>query len=311
MALSNRERQCIEALCTYLGSQRGDKWRITDDSLDARHPNERSPEAMISDGAHTVAVEVKTLPGPKVWNQFRAYILSLRQALVPSRSGYYELYPPIGYEPPWPRSFIRTVRAGIEKACHAVEADGEGYVRVPRRSLLLKENSTIDLVRCSHGTDPVPGISRLVQGHCSLPDGGGQHSFYTDRAKEDFRDSIIAGIGRIESGESDVWIEWEEEWLLRWSNSAETAVEVVAVSRAFSVEAAVAETVGIMIDAANDKFHRRWADRHAAILDRRFIFADEHRVRMVFADITPEDYASIDHVYLFDTDSIRPIFSRS
>ena len=55
MGLSARERRCIEALCAHLGSHRGGRWHIVDGSLDAKHPNQRSPEAITSGGDDAIA----------------------------------------------------------------------------------------------------------------------------------------------------------------------------------------------------------------------------------------------------------------
>ena len=309
MALSGRERECIEALCACLGSHRGGRWDIVDDSLDAMHPNEPTPEAIVSNGDVSAAVEVKSLLWPKGQARFWKSVLSLRRSLVPSVPGHYVLVPPNGWEPPWSRSFIRRLRAGIEEACQVLAADEEGYVRVSRRSLLVGQASGGGLVWCSHGRGLFSEMS--VRGTYYLVDSGGSHSFKSEEGKREFLSRVLVGMQRIESGEKDVWLEWEEEWPLLRYESDKPTIEVLALAGASELNAAAFNTAQPTIAAANRKFHRRWADRHAVVLDRQFIFADEPHVKAAFGEIAAKDYENIDDVYLFEEGVIKPIFSRS
>jgi len=253
MALSNRERECIEALCTSLGSQRGGRWRITDDSLDPKHPNEHSPEAIISNGTDTVAPEVKRLMGTEEDTQFQKERISLQRRLKPSRPGHYFLFVPPAWILPWERwdrPFIRRIKAEIERLCWELVPGQKAYVRAPRKARLTKVISERDLVWCSHGTDPVPGLSALVRGMYFLDDQRPRHSFHTDEMRDQFRQKLLAGIASIDSGEEEVWVEWEEEWELTFSESETPRLYIVGFMRFFWAEPAAREAVRLMIGAA-------------------------------------------------------------
>ena len=311
MALSDRERKCIEALCTYLGSQRGDTWRITDDSLDARHPNEPTPEAIISNGTDTVAPEVKRLMGTDEDTQFRKNLESLWRSLTPSRPGRYCLFVPFAWTLPWDRTFVRRIGVEIERLCWELVPGPKAYVRVPRKARLSKVISEGGLVRCWHDTDPVPGLSALVRGVYFLDDQRPRHSFHTDEMRDQFRQKLLAGIASIDSGEEEVWVEWEEEWELTFSESDTPRLYIVGFVRGFWAEPAAREAVRLRIGDANKKFHRRWADRHAVILDNEFIFAGLEEPCRAFGTLDPEEYGGIDDVYLYDNGVINSMFSRS
>jgi hypothetical protein len=309
MALSDRERQCIEALCTYLSSQRGDTWHIADESLDAKYPNERSPEAIISNGDVRAAVEVKSLLWPKGQERFFRSVISLRRSLMPSIPGQYQLVPPNGWDPPWERWFKRRLQAELERVSHALATGERSYVRVPRRGSLHKAASAGSHIWCSHGTVVLPRNS--VIGSYYLKDLGPSHGLETQEAKEEFLNAVLTGVQRIENGENDVQVEWREEWRFCRLTDDGCAVEVVATTPAFSIHAAVYETLQAMTAAANGKFARRWADRHAAILDNRLFAADREMLESAFRELDSEDYAEIDDVYLFHEGVIEPTFSRS
>ena len=308
MALSDRERECIDALCTYIGSQRGGTWRITDDSLDDKHPNERSPEAIISNGHVSAAVEVKSLLWPKGQERFFRSVISLRRSLMPSIPGQYQLVPPNGWDPPWERRFIRMLQAEVERVSRALATGERGCVKVPRRGRLHKAASAGSHIWCSHGTVVLPENS--VIGSYYLEDLRPSHSLETQEAKDEFLNAVLTGIRRIENGENDVQVEWREEWPFRRLTDDGCTVEVVATTPAFNIHAAVYETLRAMMVAANEKFGRRWADRHAAILDNRLFAADREMLESAFRELDSGDYAEMDDVYLFHDDVIEPIFSR-
>ena len=308
MALSDRERECIDALCTYIGSQRGGTWRITDDSLDDKHPNERSPEAIVSNGGVSAAVEVKRLLWPKGQARFWKSVLSLRQRLMPSTPGHYLLVPPPGCNPRWDRQFLRMLHSEIERVSRALATGERGYVRVPRRGRLHKAPSAGSHMWCSHERVVLPENS--VIGSYYLEDLGPSHSLETQEAKEEFLNAVLTGVQRIENGEDDVQVEWREEWPFRRFTDDGCTVEVVATTPAFNIHAAVYETLRAMMVAANEKFGRRWADRHAAILDNRLFAADREMLESAFRELDSGNYAEMDDVYLFHDDVIEPIFSR-
>jgi len=310
MALSDRERQCIEALCTYLSSQRGDTWHIADESLDAKYPNEPTPDAVISNGADTAAPEVKRLMGTEEDTQFQKERISLQRRLKPNRPGHYFLFVPPAWTLPWDRPFIRRIKAEIERLCRELVPGQKAYVRAPRKARLTRVISEGGLVWCSHGTDPVPGLSALVRGVYVLHDRGPPHSFHTDETRDQFGQRLLAGIAIIDSGEEEAWVEWEEEWELTFSESDTPRLYIVGFMRVFWVEPAAREEVRLRIGDANKKFHRRWADRHAVILDNGFIFAGLEEPCRAFGTLDPEEYGGIDDVYLYDNGVINSMFSR-
>src|SRR5215204_6656997 len=93
MELSPRERRCIELACDLLGKQFDSIWTIPDGPTLAAQQRDGhtppTPETIVTDGAHTAAVEVKSLSGDSAWRAYRESIQSLRRYLTPSCGGYY------------------------------------------------------------------------------------------------------------------------------------------------------------------------------------------------------------------------------
>ena len=132
MPLSQQEARCIELACTYLGSQLGGRWSISE-MLDEKHPEEASPEVMVSNGNETAAIEVKRLTGDSVQQAYLESILSLERSLVPTCGGFYFLYPPIGIQLPLSTSLKREVKRQIEKIASTLSPGGSAALKFPRR----------------------------------------------------------------------------------------------------------------------------------------------------------------------------------
>ena len=307
-ALNDRERECIEAVCTCLGSQRGGEWRIIDDSLDATHPNAPTPEAIISDGDLTVAVEVKRLLGTEDMAQFESYRLHLKQRLIPRCPGHYVLIPPPDWRLPWERSFIRMIQREIDRVCRTLVVGQKAYLMVPRRGRVHKAASAGSHIWCSHENIALPENS--VLGSYYLEDLGPRHRLVTNQAKDRFLGALLAAVQRIEGGEGDVWVDWEDEWPILRLDSEGSTVDVLSMHGLW-VEAAARETVRRMIAAAGEKFCHRWADRHAVVLDNCLVFADREEVRDALGELDLRDYPNIHDVYLFGDSLIEPILSRA
>lgn len=308
MALNPEESRCIDALCSYL-SHRGTAWAIIDDSLDSKYPNEPTPEAIISNDADTVAVEVKGLvrvEDGRFWKQYK----SLSKSLQPTCPGNYVLVVPHGWTLQSIRPFIRGLKTQTEELCPTLVPGQTAFVRVPRKSQLTKVRSEGAWVRCCHPHDAAIQLDGQVGGGYFLADQGPDHSFCTDDCRDRFRQRLLTAAGRIRDDDNGIRVEWEEEWELKRTESNVPRLSVLGFVQSFWVEPAVSEALRVRIRDANKKFHHRWADRHAVILDNAFTFASMDDPRNVFQGVDPEEYDLIDDVYLLDRSGMKSVFAR-
>ena len=111
MPLSEQERRCVDHTCEFLSSNYGGQWRI-ENCLDEINPSNPSPEAVVTNGDTTAAIEVKRLMGDTIDREYYESLLSNQDYLVPSCGGYYWLSGPVDLRLPLNRKLRRLVKKG-------------------------------------------------------------------------------------------------------------------------------------------------------------------------------------------------------
>lgn len=318
MALTPQERRCVELACRWLEQNKGSQWRIAlGPSLDELHPNEPSPEVLVTDGTRTAAIEVKRLTGD---GEFDAYIeatLSLRRSLAPSCGGHYFLNPPSDFRIPMDKTLLKRLRKEIERVAPTLALGQSGAIMLRRRGrLVLSSPKGRGQVICAHGSLVV--FDGEVEGVFFLNDEDEHdHSFVTDDVRRAFRETLAAACRRcLTDGSSDV--EWTEEWELaradepasdgeepdeegRPSAAGRGSVEVVVGTASRDMFDANEEAVQRMVAQAREKFrHRsgRWADLHVAVLDSKGLMLRPRIIAAVLDSMSLAELEPLDLVLL-------------
>ena len=204
----------------------------------------------------------------------------------------------------------------IERVAPTLRTNGEmGYVNIPRRCRVVRANVQGTYVSCQHGRpEPLRAASEFVTGMYMLIDEGACASADSERGRRSFISAVVSACNQIASGVDDVAVEWLDEWPISRGRRNGSFVDVVAVWGAFSVPAAVSQTLWKAIQDGQRKFHRRWAARHILLLDSVFYFTDVDRVREVLEDVPQSDFAiayrDIDEVVLYWHRKIWPVYRK-
>ncbi len=307
--MNRRETLCVNAVVKHRGSLTGIAWSIEVPDLDARHPDRPSPECIITDGSETAAVEVKGLRGPQDQNDFFGGLNYLGRLLVPSTPGHFVLGPPYDNSPRWGKKFIRLLKREIEKVARKLEIGERGFLRIPRRCRVVMGNDAGAYLSCYHGhREPLRQLAASVKGTFMVIDEDGCAALETDEGKLRYSDAIGLACAEAKRARSDAWAEWSDEWPIWRLDAGESFVEVIAVWGAFSVPAAVEETIWKAIEDGKRKFVDRWASRHILLLDSQFALTDVDRVRDVVDTLVPDAFGDIDEVLLYWDKTIWPLY---
>lgn len=309
--MNPRETECVQALCAYLGGISGTSWVVEVPDLDSKYPNRPSPECVIGDGGERVAVEVKALKGPQDQSDFFGDLRYLGRVLAPTTPGHFVVAPPYDNSPRWEKTFVRQLKREIERVSQTLHSGGaKDYVEIPRRARLVMATEEGSLVSCEHGlSEPLRRASSLVRGTYLLIDEDGCVAIETDAGAERFSQAVAAACAKAKEGKLDVEVEWCDEWLIWRIDDDGRYVEVIAVWGAFSVPAAVDQTILKAIEDGRRKFAERWAPLHALLLDSQFAFTDVERVGEVLSTIRAKEYGDIDKVVLYWDGKVWPMYA--
>ncbi len=274
MALTQQELRCIELVCDYLGSVYGGTWRLTRD-LDEENLSTPSPDAEVSNGTITAAVEVKRLMGDASARKHSTSHSWLFKYLGPTYGGRYHLWPCSGFRLPIKRSFIDTIKTEIERVGKEIAPGQNGAIRIARSGELTciskHEGQFINCWHAGQTDEVVRELSPYVTGIYYLSDGDQTnrwcHSFITGDARREFQCRLLGACDQSDNGRPVV-VNWEEEWkLTRSATSTEDGVFVSAMHGGW-VEPGLREEVQEALDKAAPKFNQPLADMHVIMLER-------------------------------------------
>ena len=315
--MNKRETICVNALLRHLKRETGAVWSISDDALDTRYPDRRTPECIIIDRNDTAAVEVKALKGPQDQSDFFGDLKYLKRVLAPQTPGHVIIGPPYDNSPRWDPKFIRLLKADIERVAPTLQPGGEkGYLNIPRRCRVVRANERGAWASCYHGRpEPLRAAGELVSGMYMLIDEEACASVDSHDARHAFIAAVTSACNEVKNGEADVWVKWLDVWPIWRLPRRESSVEVIAVWGAFSVPAAVNQTIWKAVQDGKRKFDERWANRHILLLDSQFHFTDVDAVKAVLGDAPQGDFAAaygeIDEIVLYWDKRIWPVFRKS
>ncbi len=265
------------------------------------------PECVVSNGAIDAAIEVKRLTGDEVFRAYKEGLLSLSRVLNPECQGYFILGSAAGLRVPASKPLLRNLRKEVSRVAPNLARGETGALRIARSSWVsLCSPTGRGYVYCCHNyTDHlfkdldsvVPGTFLLVDQE--LPD----HSFITEEARSNFRVNLVEACARRLRGESNHF-DWYEEVPLYRSDTDDNdrGLDILAVTEARSVDAAVAEGLDYVLDRAVRKFQKtpRWAAKHVIVLDREDGFSSPEKVQFAMKWTNPEELANIDLVIMRD-----------
>ena len=313
MPLTSQEERCINLACSHLAGVYGGSWKVSDD-LDELHQSEASPEVRVSSGEMTAAIEVKRLVADAPFIEYLESMFSLEKYLTPSCGGYYSLNPAIDFRVPMERPFRRYVKREIERVAPTLAPEQSGAILIRREAhVSLVSETGPGYIFCCHNSSGhfVMEVSPRLTGKFMLVDERlWEHSFVTEEGKLAFQDALVKACEARLNGHIGPFT-WNEEWELTRGNEEgdESGVLLITVTDARSVPAAVAENVDIMLDKALEKFEdRRWADLHVIVLDRASALMTIDRVHDVLADVSTENFSSVDLVLATDEDDVTQVW---
>lgn len=314
MPLTQQESRCIDLARSHLAGKYGGTWEVTD-LLDDQFQADASPEALISNGSKTAAVEVKRLMGDAEFQTYLQSSFSLERYLAPSSGGCYTLNPALDFRLPMELRFRRHVKKEIERVAATLAPGQSGAIHIPRKAhVTLANDSMPGFIYCCHNSTGliVREVSTRLAGAFWLVDEGQwEHSFVTLEAKAAFHNALVASCQATLKGD-DGSVSWVEEWeLIRGEEdgSSESGVWLIAVTKARSVLGSVAENVDIMLEKAKRKFETmHWADLHVLVFDNHAAIVTAGRVAEVVAGFEPEDLGAIDLILFADKDTTTQVW---
>ena len=150
MSPSEQERCCADAILSHLCRNTQREWGV-DAWLDDLHPNEPSPDVLLTDGGEELAVDIKQVTDGEVFHDHVNSLRSLdrRLALDTARNYVVTQQPFL----PLPRHYQWIRRAKIRNAAAALEISVGGTAIVPirrRTTVRLLDQSEHRLVVCQH-----------------------------------------------------------------------------------------------------------------------------------------------------------------
>ncbi len=279
--------------------------------LDDLYDEEPSPEALVTNGKVTAAIEVKRLTGDSVDQAYYSYYQYCLDFLVPSCGGYYTLTPPINFHFPMDIKLLKHVKREIERIAPTLEIKQSGAVKLLRSGYIsLAGESVSPLIYCLHGgplSELLLPIQKRIRGRFMLVDKGLEHSFVTQQCRQAFQNAVVEACERRLKGDITPF-NWFEEWELERlpdGNDDETTgvVHIWACTPARSVKNSVAECVYMVLINALSKFNKKWADYHVLALDR-LTFAPDQHVSEAIAIVEADELNVLDYIFLVDNDDI-------
>ena len=314
MPLSDAESRCIDAVCRFLDREHGGTWQLpAAASLDDAHPNLPSPEAIVTDGTRTAAIEVTELRGGETWNEYHVGLGWLRRGLQPPRPGKYYLYPAVDFRVPMKRVDVPQLQQAIAAAAEQTNEAGDvAPVLVPRSATVHVSRKTgIGYIFCSHdgGNAAASRAAELVEGAYWLEDDGSlEHRFLTEEGVERAALSIATAC-RTAANDGSATAQWFDEWELELDDPSGTGVWPVAVTDAIPASLPISQDVRKAVDAKSKKFAgQRWADLHVLALDARTPFTAAEDVATELADLNPVDLANFDLILQVDGASAERVW---
>lgn len=137
MPLSKQERRCIDLACRYLGDAVGGDWHLPPGpTLDEQFPNTPTPEAIVTNGRETAAIEVKRLSGDSVMQEYHASLQYLKRDLTPSYGGHYHLFTPDLFTLPMDKKLMRHLKAEIQRVAATMDRGEKRAVCIPRKAVV-------------------------------------------------------------------------------------------------------------------------------------------------------------------------------
>jgi hypothetical protein len=310
MALSDQEARCVELACAQLQKQFGGHWKVRN-LLDEQYASEPSPEAIVSNGKQTAAIEVKRLTGDSLQQAHKESILSLERSLVPPCGGYFILFPPSGFQLPMGSNLMRYIKKEIGRVAPTLGDRQLGAIKIPRHGhvALAREQGPF-FINCRHDgpySELWQSLKSQIQGSFLLVDEGIEHSFITDSGREAFHAAVINACARRLTGITGTF-EWLEEWRLEKVDGDEDGVYVMSVSAARYVSESVRECVETIVEKGLAKFlRRRWADTHMLVLEVS-TYAPLQFVQGSMTNIDPTKLLAVDQVLLVDDGQVTQIY---
>ena len=315
MPLNPQEERAIRLILPTLDTLWGKSWSLRLDcaTLDELHPSKPTPECIISNELMTAAPEVKRLFGDASTRDYSESQRSLYRRLVPPYGGRYLLWPPAGVGRPLSKELLRWLRKEIQRVGD-MPIGGKDIVRIRRTGEMqcLSEDRG-QFVNCWHvnRTDEVvreiqPHVTGIYYFNDDSPDPRWNHSFISDRARQEFQSALIDACTRSTKGHP-VRVDWYEEWKLERSHG-ENGVFVAGMVVGWMLPG-VQEEVQRALDAAAAKFHERWADHHVVVLERiGHSWATLDHVKEVWPRLNlPEN---VDLILLVDGELVSQLFLR-
>jgi hypothetical protein len=313
VALSQAEQRCLHRTCRWLSDELGGDWRLEDGPVledDPRYQGVSRPEARITDGARTAAVEVKALTGDLQFQRYGESLMSLKRTLRPSCGGYFFLCPWVDLRLPLGRQRIKELKREIERAAPGMTVGESRPIRVSRDAeVRIIDHNRDGPIYCSHAEPAFRRLQGQLHGaYWLIDDDQNEHRFVTDEARSDLIRSFSAAVrsNPLPRPGTTVPLHWYEEWELKRMEGSglEDGVWITAVTDAADVPASTAEILGRMLEAGLDKFHRRWADFHVLALDKRWPLIGPEDVQFALGDFEPTELGTVNFVLLVEGDQV-------
>lgn len=311
MALESRELLCIELGCGYLGKVYGGTWRIARD-LDDENPSAASPEAEVTNGIATAAIEVKGLTVAEL-QQYDTYRLSLQRYLAPPCAGEFLLLPCSFFTLPQGKPIMRYLRKEIATVAPTLPPLGSGAILIPREGYLVSERpGPPGSIHCLHDySDDLQAVAPRLDGGYFLIDGenGWAHNFVTDECRTAWHDCIVSAC---QTPTIEGKFQWNEEWELQRLDEGDLVeghLEILVVSDVFTGDSANA-AIWTMLEKGKAKFHQRWADHHVLVFDSRVPMLNRDRLASVAAEFDASDLGAVETILLVEGQDVSQIWPR-
>ena len=268
MLPTEQEQSCADAICRYLAEATNRVWSVQR-WLDLDENENRSPDALLSDGAENLMVEITRLTDGRKWNAYDNDLASLRRRLAPDRTRNYCLFLPRPYHVKLGPKEVRSLKHSIARVASGLQIGYETSIAVSRQGkvrFLWEANP--GYVKCNHVDDSaLRSDTFFMRGAYFLEDQDDYcHQFLSDKRRLEFHRRLSEGCYKSRHGHP-VTVNWEEEWKLRRlvdSTNNEGGVSVLGfvVDR---LESAAIRSVQQALRHGKDKFHGGKITARAAV----------------------------------------------
>lgn len=208
---------------------------------------------------------------------------------------------------------MRLIKKEVARVAPTLPPEESGAVLIPRDGyVVVTREDWPGSIHCLHdSSSDLQSVAPRLDCSYFLVDQGNPwaHNFVTDQGRAACHDLIVAAC-QTARREGRGALSWNEEWeLMRLDDGQddERHFEMLVVSDVFTGDSAVA-AVWTMLEKGRAKFHRRWADHHVLLFERRAPLISAERLGSIAAEFDAEDLGAVEMILFVDGEELTQVW---